>query len=112
MSFLPPQSYDLNLFSAAVVAQAMHYVAVIVLLPRLQQAQGRAEPAQTTLVSWPDWRSFAFLVAVIAAVAFGIYAVSYNDAKAGYAVAAAIHAWIELPILLMALGQGFTSSHR
>jgi hypothetical protein len=38
--------------------------------------------------------------------------VSYNDAKAGYAVAAAIHAWIELPILLMALGQGFTSSHR
>jgi hypothetical protein len=109
MSFLPPQSYDLNLFSAAVVAQAMHYVAVIVLLPRLQQAQGRAEPAHT-LVAWPDWRSFAFLVAVIAAVAFGIYAVSYTDAKAGYAVAAAIHAWIELPILLMALGQGFTSS--
>ena len=111
MSFLPPQSYDLNLFSAAVLAQAMHYVAVIVLLPRLQQAQGRAEPTQT-LVAWPDWRSFAFLVAAIAAVAFGIYSVSYTDAKAGYAVAAAIHAWIELPILLMALGQGFTSSHR
>jgi hypothetical protein len=109
MSFLPPQSYDLNLFSAAVLAQAMHYVAVIVLLPRLQQAQGRAEPAQT-LISWPDWRSFAFLVAAIAAVAFGIYSVSYTDAKAAYAVAAAIHAWIELPILLMALGQGFTSS--
>jgi len=111
MSFLPPQSYDLNLFSAAVLAQAMHYVAVIVLLPRLQQVQGRTERVQT-LVAWPDWRSFAFLVTAIAAVAFGIYAVSYTDAKAGYAVAAAIHAWIELPILLMALGQGFTSLHR
>lgn len=109
MSFLPPQSYDLNLFSAAVLAQAMHYVAVIVLLPRLLQAQGRTAPAHT-LVSWPDWRSFAFLVAAIAAIAFGIYAVSYTDAKAAYAVAAAIHAWIELPILLMALGQGFRSS--
>lgn len=108
MSFLPPQSHDLNLFSAAVVAQAMHYVAVIILLPRLQQAQGNVQPRKT-LVAWPDWRSFAFLVAAIAAVGFGIYAVSYNDAKAAYAVAAAIHAWIELPILLMALGQGFRS---
>ena len=108
LSFLPPQSYDLNLFSAAVLAQAMHYVAVIILLPRLQQAQGQAQPRQT-LVQWPDWRSFAFLVGAIAAVAFGIYSVSYTDAKAAYAVAAAIHAWIELPILLMALGQGFRS---
>ena len=43
----------------------------------------------------------------IAIVAFGIYAISYTDARAGYAVAAGIHAWIELPVLLLALGQGF-----
>ena len=35
LSFLPPGSSDLNLFAAAVVAQSMHYVAVILLLPQL-----------------------------------------------------------------------------
>ena len=111
LSFLPPQSYDLNLFSAAVVAQAMHYVAVIVLLPRLLQARGGSAPAQT-IVRWPDWRSFAVIVAVTSAVAFLVYAASYRDARAAYAVAAAIHAWVELPVLLLALGQGFRSAHR
>ncbi len=106
MSFLPPGSYDLNLFSAAVVAQSMHYVAVIVLLPRLLQAQGGGG-ASPTVMRWPDWRSFALIVAAVAVVAFGLYAVSYRDARSAYAVAAAIHAWIELPVLLMALGQGF-----
>lgn len=110
LSFLPPDSWDLNLFSAAVVAQSMHYVAVIVLLPRLLRAK-QGTPAQT-IVPWPSWPVFAAAVAAIAAVAFGIYAVSYTDARAAYGVAAAIHAWIELPILLLAIGQGFTSARR
>ena len=110
LSFLPPDSWDLNLFSAAVVAQSMHYVAVIVLLPHLLRAKQRT-PAPT-IVQWPSWPVFAFAVAVIAALAFGIYAVSYTDARAAYGVAAAIHAWIELPILLLALGQGLTSAHK
>ena len=108
-SFLAPGFADMHLFSAAVVAQAMHYVAVIVMMPmllkRAQSASGGAPVA--TVVPWPSWRVFAFAVAGIAVVAFGIYAVSYSDARAGYAVAAAIHAWIELPVLLLALGQGF-----
>jgi hypothetical protein len=107
LSFLPRDSWDLNLFSAAVVAQSMHYVAVIVLLPQLLRAkQGKAT---RTIVPWPSWPVFAAAITVIAAIAFGIYAVSYTDARAAYGVAAAIHAWIELPILLLALGQGFTS---
>ena len=105
LSFLAPGSSDLNLFSAAVVAQSMHYVAVIVLLPHLlaakQGARGR------TVVPWPSWPVFAAGVGVVAAIAFGIYWVSYTDARAAYGVAAAIHAWVELPILLMALGGGF-----
>lgn len=105
MAFLPPESYDLNLFSAAVVATSMHYVAVIVLLPQILKAKGSSE--MQTLVRWPDWRSFGVIVGAIALVAFGVYAVSYKDAKASYAVAAAIHAWIELPVLLLAIGQGF-----
>jgi len=108
LSFLPQGSSDLNLFSAAVVAQSMHYVAVIVLLPQLLAAkQGAA--ARASLVPWPSWRVFAGAVAVLAAIAFGIYAVSYTDARAAYGVAAAIHAWVELPILLLALGQGFAT---
>ncbi|MEQ1756293.1 MAG: hypothetical protein ABL973_19410 [Micropepsaceae bacterium] len=111
MSFLPPESYDLNLFSAAVVATSMHYVAVIVLLPRLLVAS-RGEGARTTLVRWPDWTTFAVMVGTAGLVAFGVYAVNYKDAKASYAVAAAIHAWIELPVLLLALGQGFRPARR
>jgi hypothetical protein len=111
LSFLPPGSSDLHLFSAAVVAQAMHYVAVIVMLPMLLKAkQGGVRSA--TIVPWPSWRVFAMGVAGIAIVAFGIYAISYTDARAGYAVAAAIHAWIELPVLLLALGQGFALAPR
>jgi len=111
LSFLPPGSSDLHLFSAAVVAQAMHYVAVIVMLPMLLKSK-QGEARATTIVPWPSWRVFAFGVAGIAIVAFGIYAISYTDARAGYAVAAAIHAWIELPVLLLALGQGFALSPR
>ena len=110
LSFLPPDSWDLNLFSAAVVAQSMHYVAVIVLLPQLLRA--KQVPAAPTIVARPSWPVFGATVAVIGAVAFAIYAISYSDARAAYGVAAAIHAWIELPILLLAIGQGFTSVRR
>ena len=111
LSFLPPGSSDLHLFSAAVVAQAMHYVAVIVMMPMLLKAKQRGVPS-ATIVPWPSWRVFAMGVAGVAIVAFGIYAISYTDARAGYAVAAAIHAWIELPVLLLALGQGFALTPR
>lgn len=109
MSFLPPQSYDLNLFSAAVVAQSMHYVAVIVLLPRMLREKQGAQVGQS-LVAWPGWRVFGVGVAMVAVVAFGLYSISYSDARASYGVAAAIHAWLELPVLLLALGQGFRSA--
>ena len=108
LSFLPPGSSNLNLFSAAVVAQSMHYVAVIVLLPRLLQAK-QGVMVSPTLVPWPGWRVFGFGVAFIAVLAFGLYSISYTDARAAYGVAAAIHAWLELPVLLLALGQGFRS---
>jgi hypothetical protein len=111
LSFLPPGSSDVQLFSAAVVAQAMHYVAVIVMMPMLLKAK-QGGVCAPTIVPWPSWRVFAMGVAGIAIVAFGIYAISYTDARAGYAVAAAIHAWIELPVLLLALGQGFSLARR
>ncbi|MCE9523637.1 MAG: hypothetical protein K8S25_14555, partial [Alphaproteobacteria bacterium] len=110
LSFLPRGSSNLTLFSAAVVAQSMHYVAVIVLLPRLLAAKNGVPRA--TIVPWPSWPVFAGGVAAMATLGFGIYAVSYTDARAAYAVAAGIHAWVEVPILLLALGQGFTLVRR
>jgi hypothetical protein len=111
LAFLPPGSTDLHLFSAAVVAQAMHYVAVIVVLPWLLQVK-QGVGTQAPLVPWPSPRLFAVAVAAAAAIGFAFYAVSYSDARAVYGVAAAIHAWIELPVLLLALGGGFTLVRR
>lgn len=114
-SFLPPGATvdsDIALFSAAVVAQAMHYVAVILFLPRLIAT--RPGVAQgSPLVPWPRrWTVFAWGVSGIAAAAFVVYGVDYTTARSVYGIAAAIHAWIELPIFLLALGGGFMTASR
>jgi len=113
-SFLAPGASaqsDIALFSAAVVAQAMHYVAVILFLPRLiARRVGIAQPPP--LAPWPSWQIFAWGVAGIAAAAFVFYAVDYTTARSAYGVAAAIHAWVELPIFLLALGGGFMTARR
>jgi hypothetical protein len=103
---------DVALFSAAVVAQSMHYVAVILFLPRLiTQRPDLATSAP--LVPWPrKWSMFAWGIAGLAAAAFVVYAVDYSSARSAYGVAAAIHAWIELPVFLLALGGGFTAARR
>jgi hypothetical protein len=113
-SFLAPGATignDIALFSAAVVAQAMHYLAVIVFLPRLiARRAGVAQPPP--LAPWPRWRTFVWGVAAVSAAGFAVYAVDYGEARSAYGVAAAIHAWIELPIFLMALGGGFVTARR
>ncbi len=113
-SFLAPGATvesDVALFSAAVVAQAMHYVAVILFLPRLITTRVGIAQAPS-LAPWPNWPMFAWGVAGIAAAAFVVYAVDYTTARAAYGVAAAIHAWVELPIFLLALGGGFMTARR
>jgi hypothetical protein len=103
---------DIALFSAAVLAQSMHYVAVILFLPRLITQRPSLSQA-APLVPWPHrWSMFAWGVAGIAAAAFVVYAIDYSSARSAYGVAAAIHAWIELPIFLMALGGGFITARR
>lgn len=103
---------DIAMFSAAVVAQSMHYVAVILFLPRLitqRRHLAQGEP----LVPWPHrWSMFAWGVAGLAAAGFVVYAVDYSSARSAYGVVAAIHAWIELPIFLMALGGGFITARK
>jgi len=110
---LPTLSFPdaLPLFSAAVVAQAMHYLAVIAVLPQLLARYGRGGEARS-LASWPTWPRFYFAVAMLAIFAFAFHAVDYANARAVYGVAAAIHSWVELSIFLIALGAGFTAVRR
>jgi hypothetical protein len=99
----------LPLFQAAVVSQVMHYVAVIALLPRLLATGGAQEGR---LAAWPRWPVFYAGLAAAGLGSLAFYYVDFGEARAAYALAAALHSWIELPIFLMALGGGFTTISR
>lgn len=94
-------SIALPLFAAATYLQCMHYGAVLLVLPRL--ARGRT-PRVRTIVRWPAPRSFVALVAIASLALAPWYLRSFGDARAAYGVLASVHAWIEIPILLLALG--------
>jgi len=83
-----------GLWSAAVFAQCLHYFSVIYLLPKVQQQQS----GQAIL---PRWAKIVTLLAALGLV--GYYAVDYGTARKLYMVMAGIHAWLEWPVLLIAL---------
>ena len=103
--FVPPALQltegAVDLFAAAVFLQVMHYGTVIHVLPRLG-ADDAGEPA----TAWPGRRPFAIVLGVVAAVSLLGFAFSFTDARRIYGVFAAFHAWLEVPILLLALGGG------
>jgi hypothetical protein len=93
-----------SLFSAAVCAQLLHYGAVLGWLPRTLDGQDR--PA----LPWPSW---PVLIAGLVIVGGGLaihFAVDFVGARAVYSLPAAIHAWLELPLLLVAFCAWSTSS--
>lgn len=87
------------LFSAVVFAQCMHYLVVIGVLPRLQ---GPRDQSWLGLGTMPG-RPFLLGVLGLSAVAILGYALDFSEARAWYGVIAAVHAWIEMPLLLLAL---------
>jgi len=82
------------LWSAVVLAQCLHYYCVIALLPKMQErlVDGAVVPAAVKLLTGGM---------VIALLVY--YIMDYAAARQLYAVAAGIHAWLEWPVLLMAL---------
>ncbi len=86
-----------RLFTGAVVAQVFHYHATIVVMPRLSRRAGDAAPR----MRWPSLSSPMVMVPALLVTLF--FFVSFTDARALYGVAAAFHAWIELPLLLLCL---------
>lgn len=85
-----------QLFSAAVTAQLLHYGAVLVWLPRaLTKVEVPALP-------WPRGAWFVVVVVVVSAGLVAHFAVDFAGARAVYGLAAAVHAWIELPLFVAA----------
>ena len=97
--------WALHAFSAAVFAQIMHYAAVIVLLPRLSQGM----PARTVL-PWPA-RGLRTAIAIAAGVFALVFIADYGLARQLYGLAALVHSWLEIPVLLLALG-GLAAAQR
>ena len=96
-----PRAVDF--FTASVIAQGAHYLAVIVILPFLL---GRLDPGAAGLVAWPRGVLFALLCAAAAGLALSPFFADFARARAYYGLFAAIHAWIEVPVLILALTGG------
>jgi hypothetical protein len=69
-----------------------------VVLPRLLSGS-----SARGLVRWPSPPRFALLLAVLAAGSLLHFALAFGEARGLYGVFAAVHAWIEVPVLLAAI---------
>jgi hypothetical protein len=102
-AYVPARLLDtewaLPMFSACVFAQTMHYATVICLLPRLV-----GDAPRSTFAPWPRRSVFVVGLAIVAALSSAFFLADYGLAKKSYALAALVHSWIEIPILLLALG--------
>lgn len=95
--------WALHVFSASVFAQCLHYVAVIGVLPRLIGDSDRP------LLAWPGAARFWRCVLVGAtAMAVG-FALDYGVQRHIYALVALVHAWLEVPLIVMVLGGGLAA---
>jgi hypothetical protein len=92
-----------DFFTASVIAQGAHYLCVIVILPLLL---GRLDPDAGGLVAWPRGILFALFCAAVAGLALGPFFADFARARAYYGLFAAAHAWIEVPVLILALTGG------
>lgn len=90
-------SWAPHAFSALVFAQCMHYAAVIHVLPRL--ADSGIAPEERPRMKWL-WRG---LTLVVAGVLLAVFLVDFKAARGWYGIFAAVHAWSEVPLLLLAM---------
>ncbi len=90
-----------GLFSAAAFLQCMHYAAVLWVLPKL--GAGDAPRGPVRLPGARQGSSLAISAVWIAAMLLPIvFAMAYHETRLVYGAFAALHAWIEVPVLLIA----------
>ena len=97
-------SWTVGVFSALVFAQCMHYAAVLGVLPRIAPG-GRTAAAAIGLSRVP---TRLFVIGVVFLTALGLvgFLLDFPVARRWYGVVAAVHAWVEVPLLLLALAPG------
>ena len=99
------QPFAIDLFATAAYLQCVHYAVVIGVLPRLGAVEGEGAPS--SLVRWPRRAAFAALVGIASAVALAGFVQAFCDARRVYGVVSSLHAWSEVPVLLLSAGAGF-----
>jgi hypothetical protein len=92
------------LFSAVVFLQCMHYLTVIGLF-----SQWTNEHAPT-LLPWVTSKSFYIILAGISICLLLAFQRDFGATRSIYGIIASIHAWIEIPVLLL-LTQKFVQQH-
>lgn len=96
-------AFGARLFATAAYLQVMHYVVVLGVLPRL----GGGDQQPRAVAPWPRRGPLALgMLLGASSVAAAAFAADFAGARAGYAVVAAVHAWVELPVLLVACALG------
>jgi hypothetical protein len=83
-----------GLLSAVILAQCLHYYSVLRLMPTTLAAQ---PPLKLVGLAWQYWALAASLLLSL----YFIY--DFTQARQLYAVAAGIHAWLELPLIALLL---------
>ena len=89
------------LFGALAFAQCMHYLAVIGLMPRICPEPAR--PAQAWLLGRIAAPHFWMMTVGLSGVLLVGFGLDFELSRQWYFVPATLHAWIELPALLLAL---------
>lgn len=104
-AFVPKQLQEMaiaqNAFSAAVFLQCMHYAVVLGVLPNWEN--NNKNNKNNNFLVWNRQSVFEKAVIFLSTLIFIYFAQSFTDARKLYSIAAAIHAWVEFPILLLAL---------
>lgn len=86
-----------DLFATAAWLQCMHYAVVLGVFPRL----GAGDAPRSRLgVPWP--RRMGPLLWIAGGASAVFFVLAFRDARAFYGIAAAVHAWVEWPLLLAA----------
>jgi len=104
-AFVPQQLQEstigIHAFSAAVFLQCMHYAVVLGILPNWEK--NAKNNLKNSLLQWNRQNIFNKVVIFLSTLIFIYFAQSFTDARKLYSIAAAVHAWVEFPILLLAL---------
>ncbi len=99
------EAFAQHAFAAVVFTQLMHYAAVIHVLPHLLERDGYDAAAG---VAGPGRfvRTTGYAVALVlgGVVLFAFFTRDFSAARGIYGIAAAVHAWVEAPLLLLFVG--------